>query len=141
MLFHSAVSIFALSRSLSCCHDQTRPPACITPANFSCLQASPLLHDEQRVFTEVADSLLLGRFPPQDLQRMALLALACLQPDPDQRPRMPTVVQVRGEAREVASNARFVLPTERASSGAQEQHMEIVPSIDFDREFNWIVIV
>ncbi|GAQ90299.1 protein kinase [Klebsormidium nitens] len=57
------------------------------------LWASPLLHDEQRVLAEVADPGLAGRFSPQDLQRLALLALACLQPDPEQRPRMPAVVQ------------------------------------------------
>ncbi|GBG83853.1 hypothetical protein CBR_g37652 [Chara braunii] len=58
------------------------------------LWATPLLQDPKRVLHELVDPKLKNRFHPEDMQKMALLAWVCLQPDPDARPAMPDVVQV-----------------------------------------------
>lgn len=57
-------------------------------------QAAPRLKDSKRVISELADPLLKGNYPEEEMQVMAYLAKECLLLDPDFRPSMSEVVQI-----------------------------------------------
>ncbi|XP_026403201.1 receptor-like serine/threonine-protein kinase NCRK isoform X3 [Papaver somniferum] len=56
--------------------------------------AAPRLKDSKRVISELADPLLKGNYPEEEMQVMAYLAKECLLLDPDFRPSMSEVVQI-----------------------------------------------
>ncbi|OVA18054.1 Protein kinase domain [Macleaya cordata] len=56
--------------------------------------AAPRLKDSKRVISELADPLLKGNYPEEEMQVMAYLAKECLLLDPDSRPTMSEVVQI-----------------------------------------------
>ncbi|XP_077227028.1 protein kinase superfamily protein isoform X2 [Tasmannia lanceolata] len=56
--------------------------------------ATPHLHDRKWVVSELADPLLKGDFPKEEMLIMAHLARECLQLDPEPRPTMSEIVQV-----------------------------------------------
>eukprot|EP00253_Pinus_taeda_P001632 PITA_01632 len=66
--------------------------------------ASPFLQDEKKVLNEIVDPALKNGFPVEDMLKMAQLARACLQMDPESRPVMTAVVQVL--AMLIPNNAR-----------------------------------
>lgn len=66
--------------------------------------ASPFLQDEKKVLNEIVDPALKNGFPIEDMLKMAQLARACLQMDPESRPVMTAVVQVL--AMLIPNNAR-----------------------------------
>lgn len=66
--------------------------------------ASPFLQDEKKVLNEIVDPVLKNGFPIEDMLKMAQLARACLQMDPESRPVMTAVVQVL--AMLIPNNAR-----------------------------------
>lgn len=68
------------------------------------LWASPLLQDEKKVLNEIVDPVLKNGFPIEDMLKMAQLARACLQMDPESRPVMTAVVQVLATL--IPNNAR-----------------------------------
>ncbi|XP_058101695.1 receptor-like serine/threonine-protein kinase NCRK isoform X2 [Magnolia sinica] len=56
--------------------------------------ATPRLRDSKRLVSELADPLLKGNFPEEEVHIMAHLARECLQLDPESRPTMSEIVQI-----------------------------------------------
>lgn len=73
--------------------------------------ANPLLEEETNVLNQIVDPLLRNSFPIDGMLKMAQLARACLQMDPEARPTMTAVVQVLATLIPESARRSASLPT------------------------------
>ncbi|KAG9445630.1 hypothetical protein H6P81_011758 [Aristolochia fimbriata] len=89
--------------------------------------ANPRLFDSKLVISELADPLLKGKFPEEEMQVMAYLARECLQLDPENRPSMSEVVQILSTiAPEKSKRRNFSAHFLQSSSSGNIKNMEEV---------------
>ncbi|XP_068653294.1 receptor-like serine/threonine-protein kinase NCRK [Aristolochia californica] len=92
--------------------------------------ANPRLLDSKRVISELADPLLKGQFPEEEMQIMAYLARECLQLDPENRPTMSEVVQILSTiAPDKSKRRNFSAHILQSSSSGSMKYVEDVAKL------------